>query len=160
MSGLFRIVAAAVFVLVLCGCQSQPEGPSADRISVINALTGEGEPDVLLAVTDNRSGKTTYAKTDADGNVRIDIPEHGWEKLNSKRFKLELAKRGFDAPTPCDQPLPAGKEARMTYCIAPAGTDRAQLNDHNHAPLPGAKPSQAALREEWEALKQPLPQPK
>lgn len=66
MSAMFRAAAVAVLLVLFCGCSSNNWYPTA-RICVINAVTQQREPDVLIAFTDNRSGKVTYAKTGRNG---------------------------------------------------------------------------------------------
>ncbi|WP_277348716.1 hypothetical protein [Victivallis vadensis] len=44
---------------------------------MINAVTQQREPDVLITFTDNRSGKVTYVKNGQNGLAWLDIPQGG-----------------------------------------------------------------------------------
>ncbi len=158
MNALFRISAAAVFILVLAGCKSQPEWHPANQVLVINALTEVGEADVLIAFTDTRTWKTTYGKTDEKGEAWLDIPQSDWGSMKLNKFSYELGKPGFDMPLPCGIIISSGEEAERIFCIAPAGTDRSKLPNHNHAPSRHTQ-SQSTLREEWETFKYNRPKP-
>lgn len=160
MSAMFRATAVAVLLVLFCGCSSNNWYPIA-RICVINAVTQQREPDVLIAFTDNRSGKVTYAKTGQNGLAWLDIPQSGWGSMNTNKFKVELGKPGFDPPMFCDYRYPAGvlpKDCPYSiYCIVPVGTDRSKLKGHNHEDPQNrfTKPeeSQQELKREWEAFR-------
>lgn len=163
MSAIFRIVIFFLGLGLVSGCNSVKYYP-IDTICVINAVTLQREPDVLIAFTDNRSGKVIYAKTMANGLALLPgITKSG--SYNPNDFKYELGKPGFEPGMFCDYHypegvLPPGKNSSSPYsvfCIVPIGTDRSKLkHKHRYDDLTNVfmipKESQSELKQQWETL--------